>query len=120
MSFYVAITLNASNFRGSISAKLNKEINLRGEWEVAIIDTNLAEGEAEFFIFCDLVDYTFINEGLGQLIAIVKSAKSSKMYMRVNKKRFSNINIDVKFDLLKDQPSIILSDSYFILHFKKL
>jgi len=120
MSFHVAITLNPSNFKGSTSTKLNKEINLRGEWEVAIIDTNLSEGEAQFFIFCDLVDYTFINEGLGQLISIIKSAKTSKMYVRVTKKRFSNINIDVKYDLLKDKSAILLNESYFILHFKKL
>jgi len=119
MSFYVVITLDAQNVKGSITTRLNKEINLRGDWEVAINDTNLIEGEADYYVFCDFVDYTFINDGLAPLIGIIKSAEPAKMYVRVNKKRFSSINMEIKFHLTKDLPATILNDSYFILHFRK-
>ena len=120
MSFHVLITLNPRYFKGSVSTKLNKEINLRGDWEVAIIDTNLEDKKAEFFIFCDLVDYTFINEGLAPLMGIIKSSKPTKMYAHINKKRFSNINMEIKYDLIKDLPATVLNEFYLILHFRKL
>ena len=119
MSFHVVATINADKFDGIISIKLNKEICLRGDWEVALIDANLfLDNDETFFVFSDLVNYSYYNENRVQLLGVFK-LKNPKLYMRLIKKRFSIINMEIKKDLHNDIPSI-LDNFYFILHFRKL
>ena len=120
MSFHVVATVNADKFNGMISIKLNKEICLRGDWEVALIDSNLSlKNDESFFVFCDLVNYSYYNENCVQLLGVCK-IKIEKFYMRLIKKRFSTINMEIKKDLHNDTIPTILDNSYFILHFRKL
>ena len=63
MSFYIILTADSEKYESTIASKLNKEICLRGDWEVALVQSNLSINDAlDLFVFCDLIDYTYYNE----------------------------------------------------------
>ena len=121
MSFHVILTTDSEKFEGSISTKLNKEICLRGDWEVALVQSNLLMNDSEdLFVYCDLIDYTYHNENRIQLLSAYKYKNYEKMYVRLLKKRFSSINMDLRTDLSSEIYPPLTDNSYFILHFRKL
>ena len=74
MSFHVILTTNSEKFEGSILTKLNKEICLRGDWEVALVQSNLLMNDSEdVFVYCDLINYTYYNENRIQLLSAYKN-----------------------------------------------
>ena len=121
MSFHVILTIDSEKYTGSISSKLNKEICLRGDWEVALVQSNILMNDAEdVFVFCDLIDYTYYNENRIQLLAVYKYKNYEKMYTRLIKKRFSTINMELKTYLSSEIYPPMTDNSYIILHFRKL
>src|SRR5438552_15388491 len=77
-------------------------MRLRGEWEVGVSASVLEVGYARMmWIFCDVVNYSIVNNLSLQLLDIVPSGVRSSTkpaYVRMLKKAFSSINIDVRKD----------------------
>jgi NADPH-dependent 7-cyano-7-deazaguanine reductase QueF len=74
-----------------------------------------------YWAMCDLVDYSNVNNVQMQLIDIIMSdVKNSNkpMYVKVNKKRFSSINMEFKQDPNKEEDPTAI-DITCILHFRK-
>ena len=94
----------------SLNVQLHKTIRLRGEWEVGVITTALeVEDATMMWLFCDVVDYSIVNNLSLQLLDIVPSGikKSTKpMYVRVIKKTFSSINVDIQ-KYFNNEPKVI-------------
>ena len=84
-------------------------MRLRGEWEVGVSASVLEVGYARMmWIFCDVVDYSIVNNLSLQLLDIVPSGLRSSTkpaYVRVLKKAFSSINIDVRKDFYEPKSS---------------
>ena len=79
MSFHVILTTDSEKYEGTITSKLNKEICLRGNWEVALVQSNLSVDDIQdYFIFCDLVDYSYYNDTRIQLLAAYRHKNYKK------------------------------------------
>jgi len=119
MSFYIVLSGKTTSF----SSHFTKTYNLRGEWEVAVT-SSIINGESKakmYWTMCDVADYSYVNDIPMQLVDIMLAdvKKSIKpMYVKVIKKRFSSINIELKQDPNKEE-EISALDITCILHFRK-
>jgi len=121
MSFYISLKAEQNDFKGMLKTQLVNFIRLRGEWEVGVCTCNMKQQEGVAWVFSSVVDYSLVNEIPMQLVDVVdvKSLKNSKpMYVRVNKKTISTINVEFKRDPLKED-LIDKTDILCILHFRK-
>jgi hypothetical protein len=105
-----------------LKIQFTKPFRLRGEWEVAVVNWFCDDNDENFvWIFCDLVEYTPVNNIPMQLLAIENDAKKKyfkPIYMKVFKKMFSSINVQFKHDHAKDNFEKI-KNATCILHFRK-
>src|SRR5271156_259163 len=132
MSFHITLTttdatIEKSNNNNGHSLKLHftKPIRLRGECEVAIVnwisDDDDADAKSLVWIFCDFVNYSLINNIPMQFLGIENdtgSSSSKPMYIKVSKKMFSNINIQIKHSPLA-QELVKVKNFTCILYFRK-
>lgn len=124
MSFYVVIKGKSINEECAIlSVDLPKTYRLRGEWEVGITSSSIEIKDSSFvWIFCDLVEFSALNNVPMQLIDNVGSGtkKNTKpMYVRVIRKSFSHINVDMRLDPNKEEKIASEKDFVIVLHFRK-
>src|SRR5271156_2142348 len=128
MSFHITLTttdatIEKSNNNNNHSLKLHftKPIRLHGEWEVAIVNW-ISDDDAKrlVWIFCDFVNYSLINNIPMQFLGIENDTSSSSkpMYIKVCKKMFSNINIQIKHSPLA-QELVKVKNFTCILYFRK-
>ena len=107
----------------TLNVQLHKTMRLRGDWEVGVISTVLdVKDSTLLWLFCDIVDYSVVNNLSLQLLDIVPSGVNNNnrpKYVKVTKKTFSAINVDIQKEINKDE--LIASDKEIIivLHFRK-
>ena len=127
MSFHITLTtvdatLEKSN-NHSLKLHFTKTIRLRGEWEVAIVNwiSDDEDKKSLVWIFSDVVDYSLINNIPVQFLGIENDSSSSSnkpMYVKVCKKMFSSINIQIKHSPLAQELAKVKNFTC-ILHFRK-
>src|SRR5438552_15287379 len=111
MSTYI-VFIGASDKDGcaSLNVQLPQTMRLRGEWEVGVTASVLEVGYARMmWIFCDVVDYSIVNNLSLQLLDIVPSGvrnSTKPTYVRVIKKAFSIINVDIWKDF-NHKPKVV-------------
>src|SRR5277367_3666188 len=123
MSFYIVLTGKSS----PLTCQLSKPYRLRGDWEVAVTssiingvksekmlnEVQIAKIESReienkpnmYWTLCDITDYTYVNSIPTQLVDImIPDVKKNirPMYVKVIKKSFSSINIELKQDITKE------------------
>ena len=125
-SFYIVLEAKKSDFKGMITRAFSKPYRLRGDWEVGVSRCFMANGSGggPFWIFSNVVDYTYVNEVPMQLVDIVDDVSSYKnnkpMYVKLISKHFSSINVQFKQSPTSEQFSAdLLGDIVCILHFRK-
>lgn len=144
MSFYIVLTGKSS----SLSSQLTRAYRLRGEWEMAVtslIITPEKSTEADFigpapkdqqakistpteqqakmyWVMCDVADYSNVNDIPMQLLDIAMSNIKKNirpMYVKVIKKTFTSINVQLKEDPNREDTESTAIDITCILHFRK-
>jgi len=121
MSFYVTLTAEQNDFKGILKTQLVNYIRLRGEWEVGVYMCKMAHEDGIAWVLCSVADYSLVNEIPMQLLAIVdvKNLNNSKpMYVRVNKRTISSINVEFRRNPSKED-LIGKTDIICVLHFRK-
>jgi hypothetical protein len=124
MSFHITLTTSDETIEKSNNQSLKlhftKPIRLRGEWEVAIVNWISNDDDKKVvWIFCDFVNDSLINNIPMQFLGIENDTNSSKpMYVKVSKKLFSNINIQIKHSPLAQEMANVKNFTC-ILHFRK-
>src|SRR5271163_1446548 len=121
MSFYVTLEANKDTFKGVLQTEFNKAFRLRGEWEVGIISCYTAGFEGIFWVFSNIVDFTYVNEVPMQLMDVLETGKlkiRKPLYSKVIKKPISSINMEFKHQPTSDT-FLISTDITCILHFRK-
>ena len=106
-----------------LGVDLPKTYRLRGEWNVGITSSSIEIKDTSFvWIFCDHVEFIALNNVPMQLIDNVGSGtrKNTKpMYVRVIRKSFSSINVDLRLDTNKEEKIASEKDFVIVLHFRK-
>ena len=107
----------------TLNVQLHKTVRLRGDWEVGVVSAVLDVKDATLlWLFCDVVDYSVVNNLSLQLLDIVPSGikKNAKpMYVKVIKKTFSSINVDIQKEANKDELITGDKEIIIVLHFRK-
>ena len=107
----------------TLNVQLHKTMRLRGDWEVSVISAVLnASNEVLLWLLCDVVDYSVVNNLSVQLLDIIQtgSEKNTKpMYVKVIKKTFSSINVDIQKEVNKDELIEFDGEAIIDLHFRK-
>ncbi len=129
MSFHITLTTTDATIEKSNNHSLKlhftKPIRLRGEWEVAIVNwISNDDDKSLVWIFCDFVNDSLINNIPMQFLGIENdtgssSSSSKPMYVKVCKKMFSNINIQIKDSPLAQELTNKVKNFTCILHFRK-
>lgn len=122
MSFYVNFKVAKDTFNGVLTTTFSKPFKLRGDWEVGLFSCNMSNEKGLFYVFTDVVDFSYINEVPLRFLDIVNVAniKNSKpIYNKVIKKTISSINMEFKRDPL-DEKFEGKTDIICILHFRKI
>jgi hypothetical protein len=127
MSFYITLVEKQANFNGTLQADFSKAFRLRGEWEVGVISLVSTLPNTLVWVFCDLVDFSYVNNIPMQIVDILdgcggvnKVRKNGKpMYIKVIKKTFLSINVELKEKLESDEALQVNGDVICILHFRK-
>ena len=121
MSFYVTLEAKQDTFKGVLQTEFNKAFRLRGEWEVGIISCYTPKFESVFWVFSNIVDFTYVNEVPMQLMDVLETGKlkiRKPLYSKVIKKTISSINMEFKHQPTSDN-FLISTDIVCILHFRK-
>ena len=97
MSFFVMICADALDC--TIKQQYEKPFRLTGEWEVALTYLKFDFDKPPVFVFCNLVDYCYVNDTRMQFldtILICEPRNPAPKYVKVIKKRFSSINVNIR------------------------
>src|SRR5271156_2353717 len=120
-SFFTVLTSNGG-FECNLDKTYDKPFRLTGEWEVALTHLKFDEKFSPLFVFCDLVEYSKVNEFTMRFLDLFNPnilRNSSPQYAKVVRKRLSSINVNIR-----TQPELndLCSDSrvYCVLHFRKV
>ena len=128
MSFYITLNESQQHFAGTLRAEFSRAFRLRGEWEVGVISLAAANPDALAWVFCDVADFSYVNNASLQIVDILEAGGNKKihknakpMYVKVLKKTFLSINVDLKerIEQSNDIPFQSSSDVTCILHFRK-
>ena len=74
------------------------------------------------WLFCDVVDYSVVNNLSLQLLDIVSPGvknNTKPKYVKVIKKTFSSINVDIQKEINKDELITGDKEIIIVLHFRK-
>ena len=122
MSFYVTLQAKEADFKtGDLKAEFAKAYRLRGEWEVGIISCHTNASSTIFWVFSDIVDFTYVNNTPMQLMDVLQGEKlqvRKPLYSKVIKKTISSINMQFRQDPKSDYFSEF-TDIACMLHFRK-
>jgi len=111
-------------FADTISQKYDKPFLLNGDWEVAIVRLKFEHKEMSLgvYVFCDLVEYSYCNGKRMQMLDYWDSKyinNPNATYVRVTKKRFSTININITSYINRPDNLSIIGVTC-LLHFRKV
>ena len=123
-SFTIVISPKEAIFRGQLKFRLPQPIELIGDWEVGLTTLSCAPAEEtpHAWIFCDLVEYTYVVDGSAQFLDVMSTTEvknGNPHYARVIKHRFSDINIEIKTSCKGNIYIETDKDVVCILHFQK-
>src|SRR5277367_3038553 len=121
MSFYVTLESKHEDFKGFLKTEFNKPFRLRGEWEVGIISCHTNLSSRIFWVFSDIVDFSYVNNVPMQLMDVLQGDElkvRKPLYSKVIKKTISRINMEFKLEP-KSENFNITTDIVCILHFRK-
>ena len=113
---------SGDRFAGYFNQTFDKPYNLKGNLEVAISSLDF-EGSDPAFIFCDLVEYSHINNSEMKFLDFFHNAALARndrpAYVKLARKRFSSINVELKAK--PDDTNFIFSAARTtcVLHFRK-
>jgi len=128
MSFYITLNERQQHFTGALRAEFSKAFRLRGEWEVAVVSLAATNPDNLVWVFCDVVDFSYVNNVPLQMLDILEAGGNKKirknvkpLYVKVLKKTFLSINVELKerMEQSSDIPFQSSSDVTCILHFRK-
>lgn len=114
-SFFIVLTANKDNFNGRLQCTYDRAFRLSGCWEVALL--NLSKSDDAVYVFCDLVDYSHVNNNKVQLLDYYTENHQPE-YVKVLYKRFNTINVDIR-KTLEDYDYTSKEDIVCMLHFRK-
>ena len=120
MSFFVVLMMGKDAFHGKLRQTFERPFKLSGDWEMAVASLALDKSQS-VFVFCDLVGYTFVNDAQMQYLDFYSPSairKNSPQYVKVEKKRFSCINVDI-LNINGDETFRLDHDITCVLHFRK-
>jgi hypothetical protein len=110
----------SKDFKGTIRRIFDGEYRLNGEWEMAVTQLTFEENWP-VFIFCDLVDYSHVNNQQMQFLDYFPTTTTRNelpRYVKIIKKHFDSINVDIR-----RHPNIAEHSSnleiVIVLHFRK-
>ena len=113
--------MSKNDFEGRLSQKYDRQYRLNGEWEMAVVSLRM---EINFcaMIYCDLVGYSAVNNEQLQFLDFfnpLSTRNNSPRYVKVVKKRFNTINVDILKQTADGDHSSNL-DVTCVLHFRKI
>lgn len=121
-SFFIVLRREGNDIRDTLSQTYNRPFRLNGEWEVALTHLRLQPKIIPLFVFCDLVEYTYVNNTPMRFLEFVGTLdvqSNAPQYVKVAKKRFSSINVNIRqhpdHDDFKSLTAITC-----VLHFRKV
>jgi hypothetical protein len=133
-SFSLMLATPLKDFTGRLSCTYDRPFRLCGCWEAALISFTHTRKPA--YILCDLLEYTEVNNHKVQLLDYFYSEWGIKtngrtQYVKVSNKRFSTINIDIKWRLNEDIELANLKNKLFehedpnneiacLIHFRRI
>ena len=107
-------------FKGTINRIFDSPYRLNGDWEMAVTHLTFEEN-FPVFVFCDLVEYSHVNNQRMQFLDYYPTTTTRNelpRYVKVTKKRFNTINVDIR-----RHPNIVENSSNLeitlVLHFRK-
>ena len=117
----------AGEYKGKLSVIYQTPIVLKGHWEVGVTQLLQPKSDRKFFVMCDLVDYSYINNMKHRFLQFVNNDKvdTSSSYVSVTKKVIESINIELFYvkDMKLTEYSVNDNDSnedlICELHFRK-
>src|SRR3977135_587947 len=118
-SFFVVMRATS----GTLTQRYDRPFRLNGEWEVALTHLKFQEKPWPVYVFCDLVEYTYVDKNLMQFLdySNTKSLRnSSPCYLKVIKKRFSSIIVNIRQQPDRDDLTSFARDVTCVLHFRKV
>ena len=93
------------------------------DWEVGVISIVLdVKDSTMLWLFGDVVDYSVVNNLSLQLLDIVPAGvknNTKPRYVKVIKKTFSSINVDIQKEISKDELITGVKEIIIVLHFRK-
>jgi hypothetical protein len=119
-SFFIVLTCKKEDFTGRLSCTYDRPYRLSGDWEAALISLEFTRGDSQY-VTCDLVDYCNVNNTKVQLLDYFEAKGQRNVYPRyvkVIRKRFSSINVDIK-SRLDSESNTSEKDITCVLHFRK-
>src|SRR5258708_39266509 len=96
-SFFIVLTMSKNDFNGRLSQSYDRQYRLNGEWEMAVVSLRMEINYCAM-IYCDLVGYSHVNDEQHQFLDFANplhTRNASPRYVKVVKKRFNNINVDI-------------------------
>src|SRR5436190_22723647 len=118
-SFFIVRTRPSEKFSGNLNLQFENPYRLNGDWEMAVTSLSYS-GNFPLFIFCDLIGYSYINASKLQYLDFFDKAcrNCSPKYVKIIKKRFQSINVDIRHNLSNETISSD-SDVVCVLHLRK-
>lgn len=117
-SFFIVLTCDKDTFTGRLSCSYDRVQRLSGYWEVALVD--FSKTEDPFYILCDLIDYSYVDNYKVQLLDYVSPQNNKPPnYIKLMNKRYSAINIDIKKSINSDVIPQFKEDITCMLHFRR-
>ncbi len=112
----------ANGFEYNLTQNYDRPFRLSGEWEMALTHLEVEGNLTPLFVFCDLLEYSKVNDSAMRFLDLVNPdclRNSSPQYVKVARKRFSSINVNIR-----TQPDVddlrTSSKVYCVLHFRKV
>ena len=113
------LTRPSEKFTGNLNEQFENPYRLHGDWEMAVTSLSYS-GNFPLFILSDLVGYSHVNNSkLRYLDFFDKVCRNcSPKYVKIIKKRFQSINVDIRHNLSNETISSD-SDVVCVLHLRK-
>src|SRR5436190_23911526 len=118
-SFFIVLTRPSEKFTGNLNVQFENPYRLHGDWEMAVTSLSYS-GTFPLFILCDLVGYSHVNNCKLKYLDFFDNVcrNSSPRYVKVIKKRFQSINVDIH-QSLHDETISSTSEVICVLHIRK-
>ena len=121
-SFSIVLTSSSLAFAGTLSHAYERPFRLSGEWEMALTHLKCEEKPWPLYVFCDLLEYTHVDNNMMQFLDYCNTntlRNPYPRYVKIAKKRFSSININIKRHPEYDNLTSV-GEITCILHFRKI